>query len=49
MSIPIFLNKFAGPHDHLCCWNLNALKVLGSSLFTYNKHEIQMRFRKLEH
>jgi hypothetical protein len=34
----IFLNRFAGPHDHLCCWNRKALKVLGSSLFTWKTH-----------
>lgn len=35
ISTIIFLNRFAGPHDHLCCWNLYALNVLGSSLLTY--------------
>ena len=34
ISTIIFLNRFAGPHDHLCCWNLYALNVLGSSLLT---------------
>ena len=36
ISINIFLNRFAGPHDHLCCWYRNALNVLGSSLLTWN-------------
>lgn len=36
ISITIFLKRFAGPQDHLCCWKRKALKVLGSSLFTYN-------------
>ncbi|WVZ02035.1 hypothetical protein V8G54_022841 [Vigna mungo] len=35
ISITILRNKFAGPQDHLCCWNLKALKVLGSSLFAW--------------
>jgi hypothetical protein len=35
ISTSVFLNKFAGPHDHLCCWYLYALSVLGSSLFTW--------------
>ena len=35
ISISIFLNRFAGPHDHLCCWYRYALSVLGSSFFTW--------------
>nr|GMD54467.1 hypothetical protein Iba_chr11cCG12400 [Ipomoea batatas] len=35
ISTVIFLKRLAGPHDHLCCWYLYALKLLGNSLFTY--------------
>lgn len=35
ISITIFLKRFAGPQDHLCCWNRKALRVLGNSLLTW--------------
>lgn len=38
ISINIFLKRFAGPHDHLCCWYRYALNVLGNSFFTCQKN-----------
>lgn len=35
----IFLNRFAGPQVHRCCWLRRALKEQGNSLFTYRAFE----------
>lgn len=38
ISITTFLNKFVGPQNQRCCWQRYAFNELGSSLFTYRKH-----------
>lgn len=45
ISITVFLNKLFGPQNQRYCCDRNALRVEGSSLFTYSNHKLSFYIR----